>query len=91
MALAVTLPLSDEDRAVWTSRLAEAQTAYHDLATGQAVAAFTDQNGERISYAKTDKGKLADYINEIVALLGTPATSRTSTHPRPMRFLFGRQ
>lgn len=91
MALGATLPLSDEDRTMWTARLKEAQTAYHDLATGQAVASFTDQNGERITYAKADMGKLSDYIGDMVALLGTgPAvTPTTSRHPRPMRFLFG--
>lgn len=74
---------------MWGDRLKEAQTAYHDLATGQAVASFTDQNGERVTYSKTDMGSLAGYISEIVALLGTPATVRTSTHPRPLRYLFG--
>ncbi|MBY0261353.1 MAG: hypothetical protein K2Q20_03370 [Phycisphaerales bacterium] len=58
--------------------------------TGQAVAAFTDQNGERVSYSKTDAAKLAAYIADIIALLGTPVTVATSLAPRPMRFLFGR-
>lgn len=89
MELGAILPLSDEDRTMWGDRLKEAQQAYHDLATGQAVAAFTDQNGERVSYAKTDAGKIADYIAAIVALLGTPATATTSLHPRPLRYLFG--
>lgn len=90
MAISVTQPLSEEDRTLWADRLKEAQSAYHDLATGQAVAAFTDQNGERVSYSKTDMGKLSGYINEIVALLGTPPTPYTSTAPRPLRYVFGR-
>lgn len=91
MAIAATLPLSVEDRAMWENRLIEAQTAYHDLATGQAVAAFTDQNGERVSYAKADMGKLSSYIADMVALLGSgvAVTPATSTHPRPLRYLFG--
>lgn len=90
MAIAATQPLSAEDRLMWEARLKEAQTAYHDLMSGQGVAAFTDQNGERVSYSKIDAGRLAAYIADIVALLGQPVTVLTSTHPRPMRFVFGR-
>lgn len=75
---------------MWADRLKEAQSAYHDLATGQAVAAFTDQNGERVSYSKANMPTLASYISDIVALLGTPSTPSTSTAPRPLRYLFGR-
>lgn len=88
MALAVTLPLSAEDRTLWEERLKEAQQAYHDLATGQAVASFTDQNGERVTYSKSDMGKLAGYVSEIVALFSPAVTPYTSTAPRPLRFLF---
>ncbi len=88
MALAVTLPLSEEDRTLWEGRLKEAQAAYHDLATGQAVASFTDQNGERVTYSKADMGKLAGYVNDIVALFAPAATPFTSTAPRPVRFIF---
>lgn len=73
---------------MWVARRKEAQQAYHDLATGQAVAAFTDQNGERVQYAKADMGKLASYISDITALLGTPPTVATSSAPRPIRFVF---
>ncbi len=88
MAIAANLPLSDADRTIWQDRLTEAQSAYHDLATGQAVAAFTDQNGERVSYNRADMGKLSAYIADIVALLGVPTTPYTATSPRPMRFVF---
>lgn len=75
---------------MWEGRLAEAQTAYHDLATGQAVASFTDQNGERVTYSKTDQRLITAYINDLIALLGVPPTVATSKAPRPMRFMFGR-
>lgn len=88
MAIAATLPLSAEDRLTWESRLTEAQSAYHQLATGQMVASFTDQNGERVTFSKADMAKLAGYIADIVALLGTPPTAQTSTAPRPVRFIF---
>lgn len=90
MAIEATLPLSDDDRAMWTERLKEARKAYHAFMVGEAVASFTDQNGERVSYAKVDSGKLASYISDMVALLGTPVTATTSTAPRPLRYLFGR-
>lgn len=88
MALAAKLPLSDADRAIWEARLTEAQTAHHELMTGQMVAAFTDQNGERVTYSKADVGKLAGYIADMVALLGVPTTPATAVSPRPMRFVF---
>lgn len=90
MAISAKRPLSAEDRIIWEARLAEAQTAYHDLATGTAVAAFTDQNGERVSYSKAKLSDLSGYINDMIALLGTPATVFTSSAPRPLRYLFGR-
>jgi hypothetical protein len=90
MAISANLPLSVADRAMWESRKTEAQTAYHELMTGQSVASFTDQNGERVTYSKTDAKLLALYIADIIALLGTPVTAATSLAPRPMRFLFGR-
>ncbi|WLJ71121.1 hypothetical protein [Sphingomonas phage Carli] len=87
MAIPATLPLSAEDRTLWEGRLKEAQAAYHDLATGQAVASFTDQNGERVTYSKGDKW-LPGYIADMVALLGVAPTPFTSTAPRPIRFIF---
>lgn len=84
------LPLSDEDRLMWEARLKEAQKAHHELLTGSGVAAFTDQNGERVSFSKVDLKALKQYIADLVALLGTAPTAVTSTHPRPLRFVFGR-
>jgi hypothetical protein len=89
MALPVKTPLSDADRLIWEGRLLEAQTAYHKLMTGEAVAAFTDQNGERASFAKIDAGRLADYIADMIALLGTPVTVANARVPRPLRYIFG--
>lgn len=89
MAIDVEQPLSEEDRTLWTDRLKEARAAYHKLAIGDGVASFTDQNGERVQYTKADMRTLANYISDIVALLGTPPTPFTSNAPRPLRFLFG--
>ena len=73
---------------MWEGRLKEAQDAHHELMTGQLVAAFTDQNGERVTYSKTQAKDLAGYIADIVALLGVPTTPATAVSPRPMRFVF---
>ena len=59
--------------------LAEAETAYHRLLTGTAVAEVTDQNGEKVVYSKADQGKLLRYI-EMLRLVGRPKG--------PMRAIF---
>ena len=59
--------------------LAEAETAYHRLLTGTAVAEVTDQNGEKVVYSKADQGKLLRYIEKL-RLVGRPKG--------PMRAIF---
>lgn len=46
-------------------KLAEAEQAYHDLIRGAAVRALTDQNGERIEYARADIPLLQSYIADL--------------------------
>lgn len=69
------------------ARLAEAQTAYHRLMTGQAARVVVDQNGERVEFNATSASKLYAYIlqlqAEIAALLGTALPA-----PKPIGFLF---
>ena len=62
--------------------LSDAEAAYHKLMTGQALASFTDQNGESVTYAKADASKLLVYINGLKGLVagGTPSG--------PMRVFF---
>lgn len=50
--------------------LTEAREAQHRLMVGGAVSKLRDQNGEEISYSKTDLGKLASYIRYLESELG---------------------
>ncbi len=42
--------------------LAEAQSAYHELMTGTAIAEMVDSNGERVRYNQANKNSLYQYI-----------------------------
>lgn len=44
------------------ARLAQAEEAYHDLCTGQAIRVMVDQNGERIEYTAATRQGLWAYI-----------------------------
>lgn len=50
--------------------LAEARAARHRLLTGEGVYQFRDQNGEQVSYARTDLTKLDAYIRWLESELG---------------------
>ena len=50
--------------------LAEARAARHRLLTGDGVYQFRDQNGEQVSYARTDLNKLDAYIRWLESELG---------------------
>lgn len=69
-------------------KLVEAETAYHEIITGQAVSRFVDQNGESISYSKTNIGGLKAYIAELKALI---ANAGQPAYRGPLRFTFGRR
>lgn len=56
--------------AITQQMLHDAQTALHDLVTGGAVASFKDQNGETVTYSKTNRGDLVAYIEYLKRELG---------------------
>ncbi len=68
------------------ARLAEAETALHNVLIGKGVAEVRDFNGESVRYNKADTTSLRAYIKElqdqIAALLGSPNTGG------PMRIFF---
>jgi hypothetical protein len=45
--------------------LAEAESAYHALMTGQALVEITDQNGDRVKFAQARKSDLYTYIQNL--------------------------
>jgi len=68
------------------TRLAEAETALHNVLIGKGVAEFRDFNGELVRYSKTETSALRAYIKElqdqVAVLLGNANTSG------PMRIYF---
>lgn len=69
------MALTSAERAVYTTRLADAEAQYHLVLTGQAARVFVDQNGERIEYTSANAARLGAYIAELKRLLGiTPIT-----------------
>jgi hypothetical protein len=70
---------------VLIQRLAEAETAYHQLITGDKPVELRDSNGESIRYTMADKGKLKNYIAELKAeIAGDQRNAR-----RPFRPVWG--
>lgn len=70
-------------------KLVEAETAYHEIMTGQAVSRFVDQNGESVSYSKVNIGGLEAYIARLKGELA--AAPGTVPYRGPLRFTFGRR
>lgn len=62
--------MMDAPMPVTLQMLTEARNAYHALLTGQAVASFRDQNGEQVTYSKTNRGDLLAYIDWLKSELG---------------------
>lgn len=70
MTMGCCTPLTDAERTALLAQLAQAEAAYHTLMIGGTVAAFTDQNGERIEYRAGDRNQLFLYINRLRGRLG---------------------
>lgn len=50
--------------------LDEARAAYRSLAMGSGIARFKDQNGEEVSYSRTNMADLANLIRMLEIELG---------------------
>ena len=66
------------------ARLLEAQSAYHDLQIGKAVASVRDQNGEEVRYTQANRNDLIAYITALQNMI-TPVPIETTG---PMRLFF---
>lgn len=80
------LVLSDAERLVYEARLKQARQARHDIAVGNGVKRFVDQNGESVEYQAANLQKLEDYIAELEGILN-PALQRSRAR-RPLGFTF---
>lgn len=78
--------LSPTDRILYETRLTDARTKRHEIATGKAVKRFVDQNGETVEYSAVNLSDLDSYIGSLEALLN-PALAAYN-RPRPLGFLF---
>lgn len=74
--------MTAEERAIYVTRLQQAQSAYHTLMLGKQAKVFVDSNGERIEYNAATRGQLLAYINELKTLLGLMQPQG------PLEFLF---
>lgn len=73
------MALTDAEKTLYTSRLAEAEEALHQLNIGSALAELRDQNGEIVKYSPASRPALRAYIAELRIKLGL------SCGPRPMQ------
>lgn len=78
--------LTPTERALYETRLTEARTKRHEIATGRAIKRFVDQNGETVEYSAANLGDLDTYIRSLEELLN-PCLARYN-RPRPLGFLF---
>lgn len=72
-----------------TALLKEAESAYHDLAIGNAVRVMVHQNGTRVEYTAASRAGLKTYIAELKQMLvEMGVTEYAAVAPRPMRVWF---
>lgn len=71
---------------VLQSRLAEAETALHNVLLGKGVAEFRDSNGELVRYSKTEVPALRAYISQLTAEIA--ALQGADVPTGPMRIFF---
>lgn len=64
------MTLTIEQRALYETRLAAAETAYHDLTIGGQARVYVDQSGERVEYFSASSARLKAYILELKSVLG---------------------
>jgi hypothetical protein len=63
------MPLTDDERAVVTARLGEAETALHGLMIGRSTVSLA-YDGESVTYSQADEAKLRRYIADLKGQLG---------------------
>lgn len=69
------MALSAEETALYTTRLAEAETALHQITLGDKARVFVDQNGERVEFQAAHANRLRAYIEELKIALGKKTIS----------------
>jgi hypothetical protein len=62
--------LSPADALLYTTRLKDAEEAYHQLMTGVSARVVVDQNGQRVEFTAARKTDLYNYIMSLKSALG---------------------
>lgn len=70
------------DLATLQARLAEAETAYHQLAIGKQVVQVRNAAGRFVQYAQADMPFLAAYIERLNSQIAALTSSTTATTAR---------
>jgi len=63
--------MTAEELANLKTKLAEAETAYHQLMLGKSVVALTDQNAEKGEFTAANKQYLFNYILSLKSQIAT--------------------
>lgn len=66
--------------------LTEAESAYHSLVLGQAVAEITDMNGEKVRFTPAKRSDLALYIQQLREALCANVSVRPVNGPAGFLF-----
>lgn len=75
------MTLSDEDRAIYTTRLIAAEDALHQLEIGQARVMVRADSGEQVQYTPADTARLRGYVRELRQRLGQTAAGPITLQP----------
>lgn len=67
-------------------KITEAESAYHDLMTGQAARIVIDQNGERVEFVAANRSALYAYIQQLKMQLPTELAASRVTGPLGFTF-----
>ena len=71
--------VTPDNRAIFETRLTQAEAAWHELQLGQSARVFVDQNGERVEYSMANSTRLRAYILDLRKALG-----KSIKHSGPM-------
>jgi len=62
--------MTEAELAILRQRLADAETAYHQLVLGAKASVIVDSNGERIEFQAANASRLMAYIQDLKRQLG---------------------
>lgn len=79
------MSLSQETLAIYQSRLADAELAYHRLQIGESAVMVRDQSGDEVRYTAANVSRLRSYISELKVIIASGNFDTSG----PIRVVFG--